>query len=380
MKILKLQGGSIINGEGSLEYLRQVEYKKAMIITGSKSMFASGVIGKIEAYMKKPDTQIHIYGGIGKNPTKEEVYQALHQAREFKPDVVIAVGGGSPMDAAKAVVLFYEFPDLNFDNVFSTKLPEKREKVRFIAIPSTSGTASEVTHVTVITYPEEKVKRAIRSDCLRPDITILDGTIPQTLPPHIVAETGMDALTHALECYINKNGDEFTDALAKEAIEGILYWLPISYEKATLESRQKMHAYQCMAGMAFSNAGLGIVHGVSHAFGGMYDTAHGLANAIILPYSMDYNKKDAFVADKYQRLSRAIGKDIIFAVKKLSEFLGISQRFKDIGIAETAFKEAYEILVKNSLGGSTVVNPIVVSEADMRKFVSAVYYGYPVDF
>lgn len=375
MKILTLQGSHIVNGIGALEYLQQVYYKRAMVITGGKSMFASGVIGKIKAYMKKDDAELLIYSGIEKNPTQQQVLGALDVARKFLPDLFIAVGGGSPIDAAKAVILFYEFPELNFDNVFMKQLPEKRQKTRFIAIPSTSGTAAEVTHVSVITCQEKKLKMAIKAECLRPDIAILDGNIPMTLPTNIVAETGMDALTHALECYINKAGDEFTDALAKAAIEGIFTYLPISYKEGTLESRQKMHDFQCMAGMAFSNAGLGIVHGVSHAFGGMYNLAHGLVNAIILPYSMDYNKKDSFVATKYKTLSQAIGGDIIAGVRELSEQIGIPLNIKAAGVHEEDFKQHYKELVENSMMGSTTVNPIKVSVEDMKIFVKNVYYG-----
>ena len=380
MKVITLHGTHVVTGPGSLEYLKQVECKKAMVITGGKSMFESGVIDKVKSFLQKENNEILIYSGISKNPTKAQVLEALEAANRFTPDLFVAVGGGSPIDAAKAVMLFYEHPELNFDNVSQLELPQAKGKTKLIAIPSTSGTASEVTHVTVITYPEKHLKVAIRTEIIRPDIAILDGNLPLTLPKHIVAETGMDALTHALECYGNKTGDTFTDALAKSAAEGIIRWLPISYETGALESRQKMHDYQCMAGMAFSNAGLGMVHGASHAFGGMFNLAHGLANAVILPYSMYYNRKDAFVAERYQILSHALGNDVIDTVEKLGQKLQIPHCFAEYGIREDEFLSRYNALVQNSMMGSTVVNPIKVPIDDMKKFIKCVYYGTKVDF
>lgn len=194
--------------------------------------------------------------------------------------------------SAKAMVLFYEYPELNFGNVFSVPLPEKRVKTGFVAVPPTSGTASEVTHVTVITFPELGQKLTIKTKALRADVAILNGRIFRPLPAHIAAETGMDALTHAIECYTNRSKETFTDLLMRGAIEGIFAWLPRSVFEGDLESRQKMHEYSCMAGIAFSNAGLGMVHGISHAFSAHYNTAHRLANAVILPYVLDFSRRD----------------------------------------------------------------------------------------
>lgn len=308
------------------------------------------------------------------------VLDGLAFVREQKPDCILAVGGGSSIDAAKVMLLFYEHPELNFDNVFSSDLDALEFRTRLVAVPSTSGTASEVTRVSVITFEQEHFKRAIRSIHIFPDVAILDPSLPATLPAHIAAETGMDALTHALEAYINKNGNDFTDALAKEAIEGIMEWLPESVLKGTLKAREKIHNYQCMAGMAFANSGLGMVHGVSHAFGGMYNVAHGLANAVILPYSMDYNKKDPEVAAKYAKLSRILGKDVTEAVKELSAQIDIPAKMQDAGVTEEDFKRDFTQLLDFSMQGSTVVNPIPVSREDMEKFLNCIYYGTKVDF
>lgn len=380
MKILKLQGESLVTGISSLEYLKEIDFERAIIITGGTSMFKTGIIDKVQKYLTKEGKSICLYSGIGKNPTTEEVLNGLEKFNEFKPDLVVAVGGGSPIDAAKIMALFYEYPKLNFDNVFTENLPQKRYKTKFIAIPSTSGTASEVTHVSVITFKEKDIKLGIKAESLRPDIAILDGNLPCTLPYNIAVETGIDALTHALECYINKSLDDFTEVISKGAIEGIIKWLPISCKQGDAESRQKVHNYQCMAGMGFSNAGLGMVHGISHAFGGKYNLAHGLTNAIILPYSMDYNKKDPEVLERYETLSKMIGSDIILKVKEINKDLGLPRCIQDTGITEEQFKADYDLLVNNAMKGSTVVNPIKISIEDMRKIINCVYYGEEITF
>lgn len=380
MQQVVLTKEALVTGEDSLEYLGTIPYTKAVIVTGGHSMARTGVLDKIKTIMKGTEENFSIYSGISKNPTDTQVLDGVEYMKKEKPDVVLAVGGGSSIDAAKVMVLMYEYPELNFDNVYTTDLSDKKLKTKLIAVPSTSGTASEVTQISVITGEKTRIKMAIKSEYIRPAVAILDGSIPETLPAHIAAETGMDALTHALEAYINKNGNDFTYALAKEAIEGIMEWLPISFRTASLESRSKVHNFQCMAGMAFGNSGLGIVHGVSHAFGGQYNLAHGLVNAIILPYSMDYNKKDPEVQKKYDKLSHILGGDVIQKVKELRESLEIPASICDAGVDEETYQKDYQILVDHSMLGSTAVNPIPVSREDMEKFVDCVYYGREVDF
>ena len=374
MKQIRLTGRQLITGPGSLRSLESLDFSRAMLITGSHSMFRSGVIDRIRA-MLLPGGAVEVYSGIGANPTCAEVEAGLNAMRAYQPDLVIAVGGGSAIDAAKAMLLFYEYPALNFSNVFQSPLPQTRTKTTFAAIPSTSGTASEVTHVTVITFPEKKQKLAIKTEALRPDIAILDGEICLSLPPHIAAETGMDALTHALECFTNRSKETFTDLLAEGAIRGILKWLPQSVQNGTVESRQKMHEFSCMAGMAFSNAGLGMVHGISHAFSAFYHTAHGLANAIILPYVLAYNRQDSWVAAQLDRLSGPDGEDIVQQVRTLSQTVGIPACLQDTGIPEADFLRDEAALIDGAMLGSTAVNPIPMTRERIAPIVRAVYYG-----
>lgn len=380
MKALRFNSDLIVTGVNSMEYLKEIRYNKAFIITGGQSMFKSGVIDKVKEYLGNDEERITVYSGIGKNPTTEEVKKGVESIKKFEPDLVVAVGGGSPIDAAKIIALIYEYPELKVENLTNCILPDKRYKTKFVAIPSTSGTASEVTHVSVLTYEDRNLKLGIKSPSLRPDIAILDGNIPMTLPYNMVAETGMDALTHAIEAYINTSIDDFTEVLAKGAIEGLIEWLPISFNNKDVESRQKVHNYQSMAGMAFSNSRLGMVHGISHAFGGKYNLAHGLTNAIILPYAMKFNSRDNEVSKKFNKLSTAIGTNIIEKVVSLNRELEIASCIKDVGISEEDFKRDYELLVKNSMFGSTVVNPIKINIEVMKKIVKTVYYGTKIDY
>ncbi len=374
MKNLRLTGARVVTGAGALDTLGELEFTRAMIVTGGQSMFRNGTIDRAQELLGRRG-EVSVYSGVGANPTRDEVEKGLAAMRAFAPDLVVAIGGGSAIDAAKAMVLFYEHPELNFGNVFQSPLPQKREKIGFVAVPSTSGTASEVTHVTVITFPELGQKLAIKTEALRPDIAILDGEICLSLPAHIAAETGMDALTHAIECYTNRSKETFTDLLARGAIEGIFAWLPRSVHEGDLESRQKMHEYSCMAGMAFSNAGLGMVHGISHAFSAHYNTAHGLANAVILPYVLDFNRRDPWVAAQLETLSAALGGDVIEKVRALSKEVGIPSCLRDAGISEADFLRDEADLITGSMLGSTKVNPVPMTEETIAPIVRAAYYG-----
>lgn len=381
MKKLVFGGKSLITGEGSLEYLNNIDAKKVLIITGGKSMFENGIIDKIDKMFKKNNCETYIISGIKKNPDTEQVMSGVEKMREFKPDTVIAVGGGSPMDAAKAMILMYENEYINFSNVLSVELPSERKMVQLIAIPSTSGTGSEVTKAAVITFKKDNIKIGIKTSAFIPDVAILDPSITMSMPDNVVAETGMDAITHAVECYTNNNLDDFTECIAKGAVEGLFKYLPISYKDKTLEAREKVHNYQCIAGLAFDNVGLGMAHGISHALGGMFDLGHGIANAIVLPYVLKYNCRDEVVVQKLKILAKAIeSNDFIEAVKKIDNTLNIPHCLKDAGISENEFKNNLGILIENSLKGSTRANPVKISEEQMEKMLNCIYYGQEIDF
>ena len=306
--------------------------KKALIVTGKSSAKKSGLYDKVNDSLKAAGLETALFDKVSQNPLTTTAQEGADFAKANGCDVVVAIGGGSIMDCAKAILLFYEFPYLNFENVleFNKKgeIPTER-KTGLICVPSTSGTGSEVTRGTVITDPEKELKVPIMTDCLRPDLAILDPEITMTMPDHVAAETGMDALTHAIEAYTNHNLDDFDEGLCSSAIIGIMKWLPVSVFDKTLEAREKVHNYQAMAGIGFANVGLGMVHGIAHSFGAAYNMAHGLTNAIILPYVLRYNSRDAVVREKLAELSyRCHCDDIITEIEKMREKLGIPASFR----------------------------------------------------
>lgn len=385
MKSIVLSGKSIVIGNDALQYLTTTDYKRTFIVTGGSSMIKYGVIEKAKEYMTMKGGEVYVYSGIGKNPTIHEVISGLKEMNQFKPDLILAIGGGSAMDAAKAMALFYEFPNLDFSNVLdhikAGTVPLQRKKSDLICVPSTSGTGAEVTIGTVITDPERDLKVPIMTPCLRPDVAILDSSLPMTMPATVVAETGMDALTHAIEAYTNHNLDDFSSALCEASIKGIMKWLPISYEESTEVSREKIHNYQAMAGIAFANVGLGMVHGIAHSWGGIYNLAHGLTNALVLPYVLEYNNRDETVAKKLQELSRICNcEDIVLEIKNMKNRLNVPSTFKEFGIKEEDYKKDFEIILDHSMLGATNVNPVKMDRVSMQKMLDVVYYGYEIDF
>lgn len=376
MKELKLHGNCIVIGKDSLNYIENLDIKRAFIVTGGYSMFKNGAIDKLSAILKRKDAQIYLYKDIKKNPSFKYVLEGIEIMRSFKPDTVIGIGGGSSIDIAKALSVFYEYDDLDITNPDTLKLPKQRKSIKLIAIPSTSGTATEVTRASVITFDDINLKIGLKCDAFIPDIAILDSNLTLSMPKWLVAETGMDALTHAVECYINKNINPYSEALAEGAIKGLFDYLPSSYEKGDLESREKVHIYSAMAGSAFSNVGLGMAHGISHAIGGMFDFSHGLLNAIALPYVLKYNSKDEQVKKRLAYLAYIINsKDFIDSVSSLNEKLNIPKSFKEMGLDEQIFIDNIDLLSENSMKGSTKVNPVEISLDEMKKFLYNIFYG-----
>lgn len=374
MKKLKFYGDQLIIGENAINHLSTLNYKKVFIVTGGSSAFKNGSIKQLEDIFS--NKKIKIFSGVKKNPDTSIVEKGINEMKIFEPDLVIGIGGGSPIDAAKVMTLFYDYESLNFKNVLEKDISNYKRKTYFVAIPSTSGTGTEVTKAAVITFNELDLKIGLKSLGFIPDLAILDSRLTLSMPKNIVAETGLDALTHALECYINHNLDDFTEAMAKGAVEGLLRHLRDSYHTGTIESREKVHHYQALAGMAFQNVGLGMAHGISHAFGGMFDFGHGLLNGICLPYVLKYNTKDPVVQEKINYLSRVLAVDsVIDEIKTLNKELGIPSGFKALGLEENVFQENLDSLIENSLKGSTRGNPVKMNKDEMKNVLLKIYNG-----
>lgn len=377
MKRLFLGGESFVIGCGSLAYLEKIKANKAFIVTGSQSMIKNGIIGKIEKMLQQNHCETLVYAGVSKNPDTGCVLDGVKKMQEFMPDLVIAIGGGSPMDAAKVMTIFYEYPELTFEHAVKQGVPNQRTKVKLIAIPTTSGTASEVTRAAVVTFKDKNIKIGLKSDAFIPDVAIVDAELTVTMPDHIVAETGMDAMTHAVEAYCNDNLDDFTEVMARGAVQGLYTHLPISYREKTVAAREKVHHYQSLAGFAFTNVGLGMVHGIAHAIGGQYDEAHGLINAVALPYVLEYNRQhNPKVAEKLVVLAKAIDvEDFVQAIRALNHQLHIPASFQAMGISQADFQRDFDLIVQNSLQGSTKSNPVKMNQADMEILLKKIYDG-----
>jgi alcohol dehydrogenase class IV len=381
VKELRLHGELIVTGVGSLRYLEYIQCSRALIVTGEGSTFRNGTIDTIKALLEGKGCVYEVYSGIKKNPTTDEVLGGVAAMRSFVPDTIIAVGGGSAIDAAKAMTLFYEYTGLTFEKAMNESLPDARKNLKLIAVPTTSGTGTEVTKATVITYKDSNLKIGLKSNAFIPDVAILDASLTLSMPKNVVAETGMDAMTHAVECYINTNQDDYSECLASGAVEGLFKYLPLSYENGTIEYREKVHNYQCIAASAFTNVGLGMAHGISHAIGGRFNYGHGLLNAVALPYVLQYNSKDRTVRERLQYLASRVGtSSFIEAIKELNKRLSIPGSFKEMGITDEDFTECFDILAANSLKGSTRANPVPVSIDGMTTVLRHIFEGRDMTF
>lgn len=379
----------IYHGKDSLEVLKSLEGKKAFIVIGGGSMKRFGFLDKVLSYLKEANMETKVFEGVEPDPSVETVMKGAKEMEEFNPDWIVSIGGGSPIDAAKAMWIFYEYPDFTFEKaIVPFGLPKLRRKAKFVAIPSTSGTATEVTAFSVITDYNAKIKYPLADFEITPDIAIVDPSLAETMPEKLVAHTGMDALTHAIEAYTASLRSNFTDPLALKAIEMVNMHLVNSY-KGDMEARGEMHEAQCLAGMAFSNALLGIVHSMAHKVGAVFHIPHGCANAIFLPYVIKYNRKAC--EDRYANIARHIGLKgesereltdaLIDLINKFNKELNIPSSMKEYGIDENEFKANLKFIAHNAvLDPCTGSNPREINDETMEKLYTCAYYGSDVDF
>ncbi|OOO63295.1 iron-containing alcohol dehydrogenase [Clostridium tepidum] len=376
-------------GEGALEVLKTLKGKKAVVVVGGGSMKRFGFLDKVESYLTEAGMEVKLIEGVEPDPSVETVMNGAAIMREFEPDLIVSIGGGSPIDAAKAMWIFYEYPDFTFEQAVKPfGIPELRQKARFVAIPSTSGTATEVTAFSVITDYKKKIKYPLADFNLTPDIAIVDPDLAQTMPAKLTAHTGMDALTHAIEAYVAGLRSVFSDPLAMQAIVMIKEYLVKSYN-GDKEARGQMHLAQCLAGMAFSNALLGITHSMAHKTGAVFHIPHGCANAIFLPYVIQYNAK--ICAKRYAIIAENLGlggktedelvKSLIEMIREMNKTMNIPLNLKEYGITEEEFKENLKYISHNAvLDACTGSNPREIDDETMEKLFTCTYYGEDVDF
>ena len=396
----------LYHGKGALEALKTFEGKKAMVCVGGGSMKRFGFLDKAVEYLKEAGMEVELYEGIESDPSVETVMKGASAMEKFQPDWIIAMGGGSPIDAAKAMWIKYEYPDVTFEDMCKVfGLPKLRQKAHFCAISSTSGTATEVTAFSIITDYSKGIKYPIADFEITPDVAIVDPELAETMPKKLVAHTGMDALTHAIEAYVSTANCDYTDALAIYAIKMIQSDLIGSYN-GDMEKRDNMHNAQCLAGMAFSNALLGIVHSMAHKTGAAFadygsHIIHGAANAMYLPKVIAFNAKDETAAKRYAKIAddMKLGgnsveekvKLLIEAVRKMNDELNIPHCIKNYGadsyptengfVPEDVFLERLPEIAKNAIADAcTGSNPRQPSQEEMEKLLKCCYYDTEVDF
>ena len=381
-------------GKNSLETLKTLKGKKAIIVVGGGSMKRFGFLDKVENYLHEAGIETRLFENVEPDPSVETVMKGAAAMREFEPDWIISIGGGSPIDAAKAMWVFYESPDCTFEQLITPfSFPELRQKARFLAIPSTSGTATEVTAFSVITDYKKGIKYPLADFNITPDVAIVDPALAETMPKKLTAHTGMDALTHAIEAYVSTAASVFTDPLALKAIKMVFDYLPDSYD-GDMAAREQMHYAQCLAGMAFSNALLGIVHSMAHKTGAVFSTghiAHGCANAMYLPYVIKYNAKDERAMQRYGEIADYVGikgntlEEKIEALRQkiwaYNKKFDIPHDLKEYGIVEEEFKQKLPEFAKNAVADAcTGSNPRAITPEQMEKLFTCCYYGTEVDF
>ena len=381
-------------GKGSMEVLKTLKGNKAFIVVGGGSMKRFGFLDKAIGYLKEAGMEVRLFENVEPDPSVETVMRGAEAMREFGPDWIISMGGGSPIDAAKAMWAFYEYPDVTFEQLITPfSFPELRQKAKFLAIPSTSGTATEVTAFSVITDYEKGIKYPLADFNITPDIAIVDPELAETMPQKLTAHTGMDALTHAIEAYVSTLNGPFTDPLALKAISMVFEYLPASYN-GDMAAREQMHYAQCLAGMAFSNALLGIVHSMAHKTGAAFSTGHiphGCANAIYLPYVIKYNAKDAAAKARYADIARSVGiagntdDELVTAlcgkIDEYNKMLNIPRTLKEFGIDEAEFNEKISRIAGLAVGDAcTGSNPRGITPEIMERLFTCIYYGQDVDF
>ncbi|UQF78323.1 MAG: iron-containing alcohol dehydrogenase [Lancefieldella parvula] len=392
-------------GEGARHEVKNLKGKRAIIVSGGSSMRRGGFLDDIENDLKSAGFEVAHIEGVESDPSVETVMSGAAKMSEFQPDWIIAIGGGSPIDAAKAMWIKYEYPETTFEDMCKVfGLPELRTKAHFCAISSTSGTATEVTAFSIITDYQKGVKYPIADFQITPDVAIVDPELTYGMPVKLVAHTGMDALTHAIEAYVSTVASMYTDGDALHAIREIVEWLPKSY-KGDKEARQHMHDAQCIAGIAFSSGLLGIVHSMAHKTGAAFSGGHiihGCANAMYLGKVIQFNARDeraktryAFIAKEILHLEGNTEDELVEAlvqkIRDINDALNIPQGIKNYGEGGTKsetsiidekefFEKAPEVARLAIEDACTLSNPRKPTQEEMEQLLKCVYFDLPVEF
>jgi len=383
------QSPKIAFGEDAIEVLKDLEGKKAFIVT-DKTIRSLGYVDLVSNYLKEAGMEIEVFDGVESEPSIENVMEGARLARACAPDWIIGLGGGSCMDAAKAMWILYERPDIKLEEVSPLIELGLRKKARLLCIPTTSGTGSEASWAAVITNKKEHFKMEIASRELYPDLSIVDPKLPVGVPKKVAADTGVDILITAVEAYVNQWRNDFSDALAIKAIQLFFkYFLRAYKNENDKEAREKIHNAATLAGIAFSNSQAGVAHAMGHSFGAVFHVPHGRAVAVFFPYSIEFGVKEA--GERYAEIAKAIGveaesveeavKKLVDAVRVLMKKMGEPLTVKEMGINwEDYSQKLDELVAKAEMSTCNFVNPRVASSEELRKLFTYAFDGRTIDF
>lgn len=372
------------HGVGSLEELKNLKGKKAIVVCGKGSVQRNGVLDRALALLQEAGIEHTVLSGVEDDPSVETVLKGAEEFRRFQPDWVIGLGGCSCIDAAKMMWVFYEYPEMTFSEAAKPfAIPTLRNKARFVAIPTTSGTGTEMTGLAVITDREKGVKYPVVSYELTPDIAIIDGDLCKTMPQNVTAHTGLDALTHCIEAYVSNIDDNYADVLSKGGMELIFANLENAVANPTdLVARQNMHDGSAMGGFAFTNSWLGIAHSLAHQLGGMYHIPHGCANALVLPNVIRFNSQ---ATDRYNTLAQTCGlntaEELAQKIETLREKIGVIGSIAEAGVDQATWEKNLDYVATNALADPcTGFNPRKPTKEELAQIYQACYNGVKVTF
>lgn len=380
MRPMKLAGSELMFGQGTLAHLRTLQGSRAVIVMRGSRFATNGVLDAVAGYLAEAGIEWTVFDGVEPDPKFASVLAGAEVMKQFQPDWIIALGGGSAMDAAKAMWVYYEHPELTelADILPPKKIPPLRRKARMVCIPSTSGSASEVSRSIVITDDVTGIKHGIGDMEMMPDVAICDPVVTATMSPRVTADSGMDALTHAIEAYVSTRANYVSDILAIAAAKDIVEYLPKAFaEGDDLASRERMLNASMVAGLAFTNVSLGIVHSIAHSLGSLFGIAHGLANAVILPHVVGFNSADPTARERYAELAEAFGMDdLATGLQALCVRIEVPGSLRELVPDEAEFTARLpELVAMAQADGCTKTNPILPTPQQFHDLYLAAYRG-----
>ncbi|MGB3905277.1 MAG: iron-containing alcohol dehydrogenase [Anaerolineae bacterium] len=379
----------IVFGEGALAHLEQIEGRRAFVVT-DKNLVELGFVQTARDHLGQAGLESAVFSQVEPDPSLETVVRGAEAMTEFQPDWIVGLGGGSCMDAAKAMWVLYERPDVKPEAINPLETLGLRQKARLITIPSTAGTGAEVTWMIVLTDTEDDRKLGLGSRENLADVAIVDPSLSRGMPPRLTGDTGLDALTHAVEGYASSWANDFSDGLCLHAADLIFRYLPRAYEEGgDGEAREKMANAATLAGLGFGNSMAGLAHSMAHALGGVFHTPHGRAVGLFLPYTMEYAAREN--PSRYAEIARYLGLpsasdaegagSLARSMRELLERLEHPLSLKDMGIEREALEERMDKLIENAENeASTVVHPRVPTAEELERLFLYAYEGQEVDF